>query len=248
MDFSRIPNRTLLGKVLRVPLRLLPGRMILPIMQGRLKGKRWIVGSGVHGFWLGSYEHDKQLLFEETVAPGSVVFDVGGHVGFYTLLASEIVRPCGKVFVFEPLARNLDYLHRHLRLNHVTNATVIAAAVSDRSERARFAEGRSSSMGHLSSDGELEVATVALDDLYASNEIPLPQYMKIDIEGAEARALKGAEGILRESHPTLFLATHGTDVHQECCDFLQALCYELKAIDGMPLAQSSEILAFNPRG
>ena len=40
-------------------LRLVPPDARVPILQGRLRGKRWIVGAGVHGYWLGSYEWDK---------------------------------------------------------------------------------------------------------------------------------------------------------------------------------------------
>lgn len=63
MDFSGISNQTLIGKALRYPLKLIPQQMRIPILQGQLKGKKWIVGSSQHGCWLGSYEYDKQLLF-----------------------------------------------------------------------------------------------------------------------------------------------------------------------------------------
>ena len=75
----------------------------MPIWQGRLKGKRWIVGSGASGYWRGSYEYENQLVFVRMVARGSTVFDVGAHVGFYTLLASVVVGPAGRVFAFEPV-------------------------------------------------------------------------------------------------------------------------------------------------
>jgi hypothetical protein len=56
-------------------------------------------------------------------------------------------------------------------------------------------------------------------------------------------ALSGAKSILTKSHPTIFLATHGSEVHRECCSLLQSLGYHLQPIDGMKLEQSSEILA-----
>lgn len=224
MNWSGISDKSLLGKVLRFPLRLLPAQTQMPIMQGRLKGKRWIVGSSNHGCWLGSYEFDKRLLFERTITQGSIVFDLGGHVGFYTLLASELVGSNGKVFVFEPVPENLFYLKEHLRLNHASKVTVIEATVSDKSGVVSFDEGPSSSMGHIvATDGKLQVKTVALDELISTGEIPTPDYMKIDIEGAEALALSGAKSMLAKSHPTIFLATHGSSIHQECCRLLQSL-------------------------
>ena len=47
--------------------------------------RRWILGSGVLGYWLGSYELEKQTLFASFIKPGDVVFDVGAQAGFYTL-------------------------------------------------------------------------------------------------------------------------------------------------------------------
>lgn len=244
MNWSGISGKSLLGKILRFPLKLLPGQTQVPIMQGRLKGKRWIVGSGNHGYWLGSYEFDKQRLFEKTITQESIVFDLGGHVGFYTLLASELVGSNGKVFVFEPVPQNLFYLKEHLRINHVKNVAVIEAAVTDKSGVSLFNEGSTSSMGHIvATNGKLQVRAVALDDLISTGEIPTPDYVKIDIEGAEAFALSGAKFMMAKSHPTIFLATHGSYIHQECCRLLRSLDYELQPIDGMNLEQSSEILA-----
>ncbi len=243
MNWSGISDKTILGKALRFPLRLLPARTQMPILQGRLKGKKWIVGSSNHGCWLGSYEFDKQLLFVRTIRNGSIVFDLGGHVGFYTLLSSELVGPSGKVFVFEPVPRNILYLKEHLRLNYVNNVTVVEAAVTDKDGWMLFDEGEGSSMGHLSLNGKLQVKTVVLDNLISNGDIPTPDYMKIDIEGAEFLALSGAKSMLEKSHPSIFLATHGNAVHQECCRLLQSLGYHLQPIDGMNLEQSSEILA-----
>lgn len=248
MDWSAISDKSILGKVLRFPLRLLPAQTQIPIIQGRLKGRKWIVGSSNHGCWLGSYEFDKRLLFERTITQGSIVFDIGGHVGFYTLLSSELVGSNGRVFVFEPVTRNLFYLKKHLRLNHAKNVVVVEAAVSDKSGLVSFDEGPNSSTGHIvATNGRLQVKAVALDELISAGEIPTPDYMKIDIEGAEALALEGAKSMLAEFHPTIFLATHGYDIHQECCRFLNSLDYELQPIDGMNLEHSSEIVAYRVR-
>ena len=60
-----------MGRLLRFSLRLIPTGMKLPILQGKLKGKRWIVGLSNHGCWLGSYEYEKQILFAEMIQEGS---------------------------------------------------------------------------------------------------------------------------------------------------------------------------------
>ena len=244
MNWSGISNKSLFGTLLRLPLKLLPSQMQMPIMQGRLKGKRWIVGSSNHGCWLGSYEFDKRLLFERTIPQGAIVFDLGGHVGFYTLLAAELVGSRGKVFAFEPSPRNVFYLKKHLCLNHVNNVAIVEAAVSDRSGSVSFDESTHSTMGHIAhAGGKLKVKAVSLDEMISAEEIPAPDYMKIDIEGGEGLALSGAKALLARSHPTIFLATHGNSVHQECCRLLRALDYQLEPIDGRSIEQSSEILA-----
>jgi FkbM family methyltransferase len=245
VNFSGISNEMLLGKVLRACLRWIPPETRMPILQGKLKGKKWIAGSSNHGCWLGSYEYEKRRIFEKTVTEGSIVFDIGAHVGFYTLLASVLVGPRGKVFAFEPLPCNLRYLREHLRLNALSNVTVIEAAVSDCSGIASFGEGPNSSMAHISSQGGLRVKTVSLDDLISRGEIPVPNTIKIDVEGAEMLVLTGATSLLASAHPTLFLATHKDDLHQESCQLLRSLGYELQVIDEKSLEQSNEILAYH---
>jgi FkbM family methyltransferase len=243
MNFSGISNEHLLGKVLRLPLKLFPSQMKLPVLQGGLKGKRWIVGSHTHGCWLGSYERDKQLAFYQTITSGSVVFDVGANVGFYTLLASSLVGPEGHVYAFEPAPRNLQYLREHLRINRVTNATVIEAAVSHSVGVGLFSHGPTRAMGHLSTEGDVEVKTVTLDDLVYQKHVRPPDYLKIDVEGNEFDVLTGAESTLSTFRPDLFLATHGPEVHKRCCELLKSYGYELHSLNELGADQTDELFA-----
>jgi len=246
MNFSGIDNQTIIGKLARLPLQLIPPKTILPILQGKLKGKSWVVGSSQHGCWLGSYEYTKQLLFEAHLQEGSIVFDIGAHTGFYTLLAAVLVGNTGKVIAFEPFPRNLFYLKQHLQLNKIENVTVIDAAVAESSSEAYFDCTDSSFTGHLAETGQIKVQTVCLDQLFAEEKIPLPTHLKIDVEGAEMSVFDGARTILTQAHPTIFLATHGQNIHQQCCEFLSSLGYKLKPIDGNTLECSNEIIAEFP--
>jgi len=244
MNFSAIHRSTFLGKVLRLPLRVIPPGAVFPVLQGRLKGRRWIVGSCDHGCWLGSYEYQKQRLFSERIKPGSTVYDIGAHSGFYSLLAAEIVGPQGKVFSFELLPRNIGFLKKHIQMNGYVNIEVVEAAVSDRDGTALFKEAESSLMGCLSPDGGLEVRTVRLDSLLSQAKLPAPQYIKMDIEGGEYGALRGAEQLLRTHKPTIFLATHGEALHAKCCDFLRELGYDLQPVKKTDeIHNTDEILA-----
>jgi FkbM family methyltransferase len=206
-------------------LRLLPKTVTVTLIQGRLRGMRWIVGAGVHAFWMGRYEVEQQRRFEQTVTAGHVVFDVGAHAGFYTLLASALVGDSGRVIAFEPLPCNLRYLRKHLVLNHLTNVQVMEAAVSDVSGESFFEVGSSTTTGRLAPEGPFQVRTVSLDDLARQGAVPVPDVVKIDIEGGETRALAGARALLAEHHPTLFLSTHGSEPHRACCTLLEAAGY-----------------------
>lgn len=247
MDFSRIGARSLAGKVLRQPLKLIPKSAKMPILQGRLRGKKWIAGSSTnHGFWLGTREHKQRRIFEDTVSEASVVYDVGAHVGFYSLLASVITGPGGSVYSFEPFESNLRFLKEHLRINKVDNVTLFEVAVADKPGKAYFSPGIGSFDGRLTPDGRIEVDTVSLDDLHERGEIPAPEFIKMDIEGGEVAALEGARGILEQYHPTIFLATHGREIHARCVEFLEGLGYQLRFTDGKQPELATEILAIHP--
>lgn len=243
MNLSGISRQSILGRIFRLPLTLIPSGMVLPILQGELRGKKWISGSSDHGCWLGSYEYEKQRLFVQYILPGDLVLDVGAHVGFYTLLASTLVGKKGTVIAFEPLPDNLVYLRKHLRLNQNKNVRIVEAAVSDTDGKAWFKKGASSSRGAVSLSGDVEVSTISLDGLVSRGMIRNPSLIKMDIEGGEYRALLGADALLRQYHPTIFLATHGQDVHRRCCDYLRSLGYSLKPVDGTDVAKTDEIIA-----
>jgi len=230
INFSGISDKNVLGKLLRLPLKFIPKNMIMPILQGKLKGKKWIVGSGNHGCWLGSYEYDKQRLFSEIVTEGSVVYDIGAHVGFYTLLASVLVGPRGKVIAFEPLPKNIQYLKEHLKINQCNNVEVIEAAVSSKSGKSFFIQGGNTFTGYLSKDTEgIEIEIISLDDLINKNNLPIPHIIKIDVEGAELEVLKGAKDLIATKKPTIFLSVHTKDIRKKCHQFLKMNGYNLEA-------------------
>ena len=157
------------------------------------------VGSSVHGCWLGTYEYEKQALFTRTITRKSTVFDIGSNVGFYTLLASTLVGPDGKVFAFEPLPRNLSYLRKHLELNKANNVIVIDAAISENNGFTFFDASVRGEMAHIASSGQFQVRTYTLDHLLELGQIPIPDFIKMDIEGAEFSALLGIEVLVIQS-------------------------------------------------
>jgi FkbM family methyltransferase len=261
LAFSNISQKTVLGKLLRLPLRLLPPEMPVIILQGKLKGKKWIAGSYKHSCWLGCYEFYNQRFVTSVVKPGTVFFDLGANVGFYTLLASVLVGEKGQVFAFEPLPRNLNYLERHLRFNNVKNVTVIKAAVSDHSGKTIFYDmGEEGGGGQISSafnskdnanntgnqtpcKATLPIDLVQLDSLVLEGKLPEPDYMKIDVEGAEADVLMGSQTILKTKHPIIFLSTHNSEVHHRCLRILDNLGYKCEPLFDKDLDTCKELVA-----
>ncbi len=243
MNFSGISRETVFGRALRFPLRIIPSETKVRILQGPLRGTRWIAGSSNHGCWLGSYEYPKQKAFSATVKPGDCVYDVGAHAGLYTLLASALAGPKGTVASFEPSPRNLELLRKHLQINAISNCAVWNAAVGGSDGVADFDAGPFHTDGRLAATGTIKVRVVTLDKFVAEGLLRPPNVIKCDIEGGELDALKGARSLLEKHRPTLFLATHGLEVHRECCKLLSHLHYKLAPLDERPLEESQEIVA-----
>lgn len=225
IDLSRVSNSSLAGRLLRLPLHLLPRQLVMPVLQGPLAGTRWIVGASTHGCWLGTYEFAKQRAFAAAAAHASVILDIGANVGFYTLLSAGVAGPSARVFAFEPLPRNLEFLNEHIRLNHLANVTVLPVAVAAVSARVRFDDRQGPSMGAVAQAGNLEVSAVRLDDLSVSDALPDPDLVKIDVEGGEEAVFAGGETMFRRARPTIFLSTHGADIHERCLTWLRSLGY-----------------------
>jgi FkbM family methyltransferase len=209
-------TRSLLENLVRLPLRFMPPDAVVRIRSGELRGWRWIAGSSTNGCWLGTYERHMQRLFCERIRPGAIVYDVGANVGFFTLLASKLAGESGRVHAFEPLPRNLEFLERHIRLNELANVHVGALAIAATSGEAHFRVAPHASMGGLAEGGDLRVITASLDDLIASGRAARPDFIKMDIEGAESDALRGASALLSTGPLTIALSTHGWQQHETC--------------------------------
>ncbi|KSV62463.1 hypothetical protein N185_08605 [Sinorhizobium sp. GW3] len=177
------------------------------------------IGLSIANAW---YEPEEVALVQSKVKPGQTFVDVGANVGFFSLLASHLVGPKGKVFTFEPVPETLSYLNKSISKNaFCSNVTVIEAIVTDRHSDdleiafQPLAEGSGSSGGsYLVSKGDLlpdhmHRKAVPADALV--NFIPKGKrvdFIKIDVEGAEPLAMKGAESILVPQSPLIMSEVH----------------------------------------
>ncbi len=215
----------------------------VPILGGRLRGRWWLPTSGgkILRVLGGTYEREQTALFERWLAPGDTLLDVGAHVGYYTLLAAELVGPSGAVYAFEPDPRNVLFLRRHVRINRAGAVQVLERAVSDRVGTVRFQSGAGSGTGRIGNTGALEVRTTTVDAFVAERGIR-PSALKIEGEGAEARVLHGAAETLRLCRPVVFLSTHGPEVHRESLGLLRAAGYRFEPILGGDVDATTEVL------
>ena len=112
-------------KIAKYLLNSLPGMTVLPILSGRLFGKKWYIHSGVYSNWTGKYEKEKVEVFSKLVKKGDCVIDAGAHVGYYSLLASCLSGNKGHVYSFEPVKNNFNYLKFRFIFNLIEHILVI---------------------------------------------------------------------------------------------------------------------------
>jgi len=223
-----------LGRLLRLPLRIIPKGTIVPILATAAKGKHWIAGSGPHSCWLGFNEFTKRRLLAKEVYAGSVVYDIGANVGSYTILASVLTSSSGQVVAFEPMKDNLDYLRKHIQLNKLENVHILDTAVSDKSGEMRFKSHPDHLQGRLDPTGDHIVRITTLDEYINSPGARPPNFLKIDVEGGEAAVLRGAMNVLSNYKPVIFLSTHGQEVQRECERLLSNAGYKMSLIGRDP--------------
>jgi FkbM family methyltransferase len=188
---------------------------------------------------MGVYEVDWIAALPRLVMPGMVAYDVGANVGYYTLALSRLVGESGHVYSFEPESRNASALRRHIALNSLQNVTVVQAAVSEKLGMVHF-EGEGSS-GKIDTNGHYLIPSTSLDEFARDN--PSPDFVKVDIEGAEVDALAGAGSILsRTPRPSWMVATHfknSINLWQECQSLMARHGYRFSNTGGDFIAEAS---------
>jgi FkbM family methyltransferase len=190
------------------------------IQRGVGKGLVFNPGSANAGYLLGTSEPAVQQIFQKLVRPGMVVYDVGANVGFYTVGAARLTGPSGRVLAFEPVLRNFVQLQRNAHLNGFDHVAAWNIALADSDGTALFNNSPNPTWGRLASvDGEgtannekTTVTVARLDSIVEREALPLPDLIKIDVEGAEAAVLDGATGVLSKARPILLIELHGTNV------------------------------------
>jgi FkbM family methyltransferase len=168
---------------------------------GNLLYKLW---PGVYRPLYGLYKHwsdrEERALLASMIKPGMTVLDIGANIGVYTRFLAELTGPSGRVIAFEPEPKNYALLQRAVA--GMPQVTALQAAVGERSGALRLYVADDLNVDHHTyDDGEgrraVDVPAIALDDYLKPGEGV--DVIKMDIQGAELSALRGAERVLTEN-------------------------------------------------
>lgn len=134
------------------------------------------------------------------VKPGDVFFDLGGNVGGFSIP----VAVCGaEVHAFELLHENAGHIANAVQKNGLNNVSITLGAIWDSPGCVGF--GGYSAWGAVYADTPVSVATITIDDYVSQKQIKRVDAMKIDVEGSEKWALKGASRLLERDSPDIVI-------------------------------------------
>ncbi len=171
------------------------------------------------------------------VHPGDVVYDIGANIGLYTRFMVQKFR-ASRVYAFEPMSENRPLLIRNLEIGGCAGQVIVLPfAIADEDDTADFQiDDMSSASGTLDAvthgdacQGRRQyrlppiteaVEVARLDTVIAHKALTPPDVIKIDIEGAEAMALRGGHRLLCARRPRLAIELHGPAVAAEVLQVL----------------------------
>ena len=245
-EFLRKPGRQKIESVRFRSKKLfskIPSLVRLPF------GSRWLAWrDGVSNEVVsGDFENAESHFVQRFLQPGMTVLDIGAHHGYYTLLASRRVGPCGRVIAFEPSRRERRKLLLHLFLNRCRNVQLRSVALAEREGETEFYQviGTQTGCNSLRPPAVheptkvLRVRVSRLDDFLQRERIERVEFIKMDVEGAELAVLKGA-GQLLERSPRPVILAEVYDIRtepwgyqaREIVTFLQQRGYQWFGING----------------
>lgn len=148
----------------------------------------------------GYFEPFETQLIQAEVRPGDVVLDIGANIGYYTLILARLVGEAGRVYAFEPDPANFELLQKNLRINGYKNVVLVKKAVSDVSGPLSLFLCPDNKGDHRIYDSHddrpaIDIEAITLDE-YFGPEFGRIDFVKMDIQGAEGRALRGMRQLL----------------------------------------------------
>lgn len=208
------------------------------------------------GIIRGKYETNELDFVRRTVKPGQTVVDIGANIGIFTVTMASLIGPTGKLYAFEPLDAQAELLVRSIAENSFEDRIVLErAAVSDKAGSGKLisASNTINAGGAYLNDSEEPlpgghqadvVNLITLDDYPMRRPV---HFIKIDVEGAEPLAFRGAKRILKEDRPVIISEVHPEQLRRvsactprEFVGEMEALNYKCYELDGTPYRDEGE--------
>jgi FkbM family methyltransferase len=189
-------------------------------------------------YWRGTHEPHVQNAISVAVRPGAVVYDIGAHLGSIALGTARLVGNFGRVVAFDGDPENVLRLRDNTSRNGLEDRLqVVHAAVwsCTRSDGISFRRGQTvRSQGGVEANGNrpvvggggevIKVPTVTLDDFIAAGG-PLPQLVKIDVEGGEYQVLRGGANLFASQKPLIIAEIHHQQAAEQISTWLDEYQY-----------------------
>lgn len=215
------------------------------VLQGQIVRVSWIDGIKLDlrmgtdiarlVFLAGEIDPNEFSFLADVLKPGMCVVDVGANEGLFTLFFRKRVGLGGRVIALEPSVRELIHLKRNLRINRFLDVEVVPLAVGDHVGRARLSLAEAGHAGHnalgtpaapwVSVVDQVEVEVSTLDTLSDARNWPRIDLIKMDIEGSELRALRGADRLLARDRPMLLLEAEQESLSLRGASFSELLSW-----------------------
>lgn len=216
------------------------GITISPAGLPRHRFRMWLNWQGSVDYALALYEPEAMQGIRRLVNAGDCCLDVGANLGYYTIFLAKSVGPRGLVVAFEPFPGNFAILEKNIQLNQLQIVTLERSALSNCSGSIRLIHSVADpysptpSVGGYAAEGDrvsVNVPSFRLDD-YAAGLGKAPNFIKIDVEGAELAVLEGARRTLAEARPALLVEIHGwgTDESEKILQVLSEFHYDFHVV------------------
>lgn len=177
----------------------------------------------------GSFEAGELDWVRRRLNSGDWALDVGANVGAFTVAMATSVGPSGKVVALEPDPQNLRWLRENVRRNGLEHqVSVVPAAATERDgEEILMSVGQDRSFTQVTDrpDDAFTASGRSLDSIWMSADRPDVTLMKLDVEGHELPALRGAAGLLESCRPHLLLEASRSWERKKITDFLGRFGY-----------------------
>ena len=172
--------------------------------------------------------HEKMALqlAGQCVRKSATIYDIGANLGLYSVLLSRIAGSGGHVYCLEANPVCLYFLQANLALNRVASFDILPVAVLGTTTGSEFRinyrnllVGIAGPVPYMGKPGHIiDVRATPLDDLIELHDLRPPDFIKMDIEGAEVEAIKGMRRTVERYHPTMLVELHGQDAARGTLD------------------------------